>query len=258
MNEQGSLIIIGIHGEIQHGKSTFAGLLREAEPDSLYYESSSIISEVLEEANAALTEPLPDDKPLLANQLLSKLPPILKKLVHVDISAEELVFTQSDINENYPRFSKLLAYAGTLHKLPHLLNEPITAENKEYFRPGLQGLGGYLVSKVCKTIWYDEIVRRMHTDITDDTKLVIVGGLRFPTDEAVLRAEGANIVEIHRPSVKNKDQRDPTEAHRKLIRNDSKILNIGDIEDLRSTTKLFYEDVLAGSLQPCYITETSN
>lgn len=255
MNEQGSPIIVGIHGAIENGKSTLADILREIEPNSLYYESSTIISEVLEQVNAELSEPLPDDRLVLINQLLTKLPPILKKTVHVDTDIDRLTCTQAEIDDDYPKFSKLFAYADAIYRQPELLKDPITPENKESYRPGLQGLGGYLVSKVCETIWYDEIVRRMHNDITPDTRLVVVGGLRFPSDESVLRAEGARIIEIVRYGQVNRDERDPTEKYRKLIHSDSRIFNIGSIDDLRTTTKLFYEDLTTDSLQPTYITE---
>ncbi len=255
---QNEPITIGIHGAIRHGKTTFAEALQMAEPNSLYYESSTIISEVLDRAHEEMTEPFSDDRVTLINELLSKLPPILKEVVHVDTEVKQLLFTEADAINNLDMHKKLLEHAVRLQQMPGLAKQRVTPENKEYYRAGLQGIGGYLVAKVSNTIWYDEIIRRSKADATDATKLVVVGGLRYPADAEVVRGNHGFIVEVVRPFAPETDTTDPTEFYRKQIKSHSKIINNGDIDDMHAIGKIFYDDLQTGIIKPVYIASTSS
>lgn len=251
-------ITIGIHGAIRHGKSTFAEALQMAEPNSLYYESSTIISEVLNRAHEEMTEPFSDDRFTLINELLAKLPPILKEVVHVDAKLEQLQFTETDARNDLDMHKKLLEHAVRLQKMPNLAKQHITPENKEYYRAGLQGIGGYLVAKVSNTIWYDEIISRSKTDTTDATKLIVVGGLRYPADAEVVRGDHGFIVEVVRPSAPKTDVTDPTEFYRKQIKSHSQVINNGDIDDMHAIGKIFYDDLQMGIISPVYVASASS
>jgi hypothetical protein len=252
-------LMIALHGPIKHGKSTLAAILCDIEPNNLYYESSTIIAEVLNRSHQTLIEPFSSDRYVLINELLSKLPPILKDVVHIDIDPDRLRFTKEDSFANPRLHEKLLEHAMRLQKIPSLSNQEVTADNKQLYRAGLQGLGGYLVSKVGPTIWYDEIIRRARADSTDSTNLIIIGGARFPSDADVVRRAGGYIAEIFRPNAPEQDSNDPTEASRRLIQNDTKIINNGDIEhDLYAAAKKLYGDLSTGSLKPVYVADSIN
>lgn len=249
--------MIALHGPIRHGKSTMAAILQDIEPNSLYYESSTIISEVLYRSHQELREPFSTDRYAFTNQLLSKLPPILKDVVHVDVDPEILLFGPEEATANPIMYEKLLEHAARLQARPKLIEEQINSANKDFYRAGLQGIGGYLVSKVSATIWYDEIIRRSRLDKTDKTKLIIIGGPRYPSDAAVVKNAGGYIAEIIRPGVLKPDINDPTEAARRLIQSDTKIINNGDISnDLYAIGKVLYTDLVFGSLRQIYIADS--
>lgn len=257
IESQNETLMIALHGPIKHGKSTMAAILQDIEPNNLYYESSTIISEVLNRSHEELHEPFSSDRYTLINELLTKLPPILKDVVHVDIDPKTLQFNQEDSLANPRLYEKLLEHAVRLQKMPSLARNEVSKDNKEYYRAGLQGIGGYLVHKVGATIWYDEIIRRSHEDRTKDTNLIIVGGLRFPSDAEVVKAAGGFIAEIFRPGAPLPDITDPTEANRRLIQSDTKIINNGDLEnDLYATGKILYGDLASHSLKHMYIADS--
>lgn len=232
-------------------------ILRKIEPQSLSYESSGIISEVLDKAHEALTEPFPSDRHDLANELLAKLPPILKDVVRLDVSAEQLRFSKQEALDDPAKYNKLLQHAARLQQMPDLAKQAVTPETKQYYRPGLQGIGGYLVSKVSETIWYDEIIKRSYEDRTSETRLITVCGLRFPSDAEVVRKAGGKIIEVFRPDAPEPDIVDPTEAYRKLINSDTRIVSNGDVDnDLYAVGKAVYSDLVNGTLKPIYIADS--
>lgn len=246
------MIILGIHGAIGHGKTTFADQLRKIEPDSAPFESSTIIAEVLDELHKALKEPFEADPVTFVKEWLIKLPPIVKKVVNVEATAEQLSFSDQELLDQPARFQKLLEHATKLQQRPELARQIITAQNKALYRPGLQGLGGYLVFQVGPTIWYDEIVRRITTEVADK-ELILVGGLRFPADEKVIRTAGGVIIEIVRPDMPAQDSQDPTEVFRKQIVNDSQVINNGDQEQLAQLAPQILSDIRASTLKPSYV-----
>lgn len=246
------MIILGIHGAIGHGKTTFADQLRKIEPNSAPFESSGIISEILDALHDTLTLPYENDPVAFVNRWFMNLPPILSDYLQLEVTTAQLAFTAADVEAEPVRYQKLLEHAAKLQKDPSLASEKITPENKSVYRAGLQGLGGYLVAKVSPTIWYDEIVRRMKIEESNGLSLCVAGGLRFPAEAEVLRRANGVIVEIIRPDVPEQDSQDPTEVFRKRIVTDSQVINNGDQEQLAYLAPQILDDIRAGTLKPSY------
>lgn len=248
------MLIIGIGGPIGHGKSTFADTLAEYEPSTVHFESSTIISEVADALHKALNG-IPDPYNIDSiNAWLHALPSILKDVVHTNCSFEDIELKKTDV-ENHPiKYQKLILHLESLKREPELARTKITTKNKENFRPILQWLGGYLVEKIDNGIWYNEILRRVHAVGDAGGKLCIIGGIRYPTDAAILRSAGASIVNIYRPGHIQSDTLDPTERERRNIESDCTIMSNGTVEDLRSCAKEFLQDLRDGQLKSIYKT----
>ena len=246
------MVLIGIHGAIGHGKTTLADCLQQVEPNSAHLESSTVIAETLDELHWALKEPFEDNPVKFVNNWMQRLPPILKNVVNVDITPAELSFSAEDIKQHPVRFEKLLEHASNLQDKPSLTRHIITPENKSQYRAGLQGLGGYLVAKVSPTIWYDEIARRVETEESKGRALCVVGGLRYPSDEAVIRKAGGIIIEVVRPNMPTRDTDDPTEEARKLIQNDAVVVNDDSIQKLELIAGTLLSDISKDTLQSTY------
>lgn len=248
------MILLGMTGPIGHGKTTFAEALSKLEPSTAHFESSLIIAEVGNALQAALTD-VPD--PYNVEQLnnwLRALPAILLEITHSHVTFEQIKLDQHAMEEHPIEFQKLILHVENLGRKPELMQQQITKENKESYRPLLQWLGGYLVQKVDSGIWYKEIVRRVKLSAQAGTKLCIVGGLRFPTDAAILREAGGLIVEVYRPGHLQSDLMDPTERERQNIRVDCTIMSNGTLADVRAFAPVFYAELKAGKLRSNYRT----
>ena len=248
------MVLLGMTGPIGHGKTTFAEALSKLEPSTARFESSMIIAEVGNALQAALTD-LPD--PYNVEQLnnwLRALPAILLEITHVHVTFEQVKLDQQAIEEHPIEFQKLILHVENLQRKPELMEQQITKENKESYRPLLQWLGGYLVQRVGSGIWYDEIVRRVRLAAAAGTKLCIVGGLRYPTDATILRQAGGRIIEVYRPGHLQSDLMDPTERERQNIDVDCTIMSNGTLADIRAFAPIFYADLLADKLHKTYHT----
>jgi hypothetical protein len=84
--------------------------------------------------------------------------------------------------------------------------------------------------------------------------LCLVGGLRYPTDAAILRGAGAIIVKVYRPGHLQSDMLDPTERERQNIQVDCTIMSNGSVADVKEFARRFYADLQAGKLQHIYRT----
>lgn len=248
------MILLGMTGPISHGKTTLADALAALVPNNCHFESSLIIAEVADALHNCLHS-LPDPQDLEAlNDWLRSLPSILLETVHVRCTFEQIRLNPAEIEEHQVDYRKLIMHAENLQRHPNLAKQTIDRNNKELYRPFLQWLGGYLVAKVDDGIWYNELVRRIRLEQQRGAELIMVGGLRFPSDANILRAAGGTIVKVYRPGHLQTDILDPTERERENIRADCTIMNNGAIDDVKRFATAFLADLRAGRLQSHYQT----
>ncbi len=250
------MVIVGLTGPIGHGKSSFANYLAALEPSALHFESFQVVAEVANAMQKALSD-IPDAYNVASlNNWLHCLPPILSAVTHSECAFKDIELQQTVIEQHPIEYQKLIMHVENLARNPGLIQQTITADNKENYRPLLQWLGGYLVQRVDPGIWYNEIVRRIHAASTAGAKLCVVGGMRFPNDVSIMRAEGAIIVELARPGHLQSDTLDPTERERQNIKADCSIMNNGSLADLKKFAVLFLTDLNAKKLDRTYHTAT--
>lgn len=246
--------ILGITGTIGSGKSTLAGLLRDIEPKHATYESGELIAEVAEDFNRALSGELAfettTNKVELTNQALIWFIEAISEKLHQEVTWNQLAITKHQVVTHPELFEKLFAYIESVKRSPKLLDQRITAANKDQYRPLLQWLGGYLVAKASNTIWYDEIFRRVGIHDTDKN-LIIIGGLRYPSDALTVREHGGLIVAIERAN-HDADTTDVTESARSDIRPDIIVHNNGTIAQLGTVATALCNDLVIGKPRPAY------
>lgn len=247
-------MLLGITGAIGSGKSTFASFLAEAEPSHAIYETWHVVGEIATAFNQAIKAELEFETSKndleLANQALIWLPEAISDQLHFDLVWNQLAITKRDNLENPALYEKLWHYLQMARKNPKLLSTVITAENKETYRPILQWIGGYLVAKASKTIWYSEILRRI--DLREkDTNLVIINGVRYPSDAEIVRKHGGKIIQVTRNS-NERDNTDPTEVMRSEISPDIKIVNNGSLDQLKQVGIELINDLAAGKPNELY------
>ncbi len=246
------MILLGMTGPIGHGKSTFAKALKEIVPNSEHLESSLIIAEVANAMHDALTD-IPDPYDINSlNKWLRSLPVILLQVLKVKVTFEQLQLDQSQIEQHPIEYQKLILHVENLKRQPELAKKVIVRENKETYRPFLQWLGGYLVQKVDRAIWYNEIARRARAAQGKGRELCIVGGLRYPSDATILRSAGGIILKVYRPGHLQNDMLDPTERERGNIPVDCTVASNGTVDDLKRCAIKVLGDIKAAQLQPNY------
>lgn len=243
------MTIVGVTGDIGHGKSTFAADLASFAESSQAFESSDIIMEVANQLRAKTSIQSPRTLEEV-NDWLQPLPSILKTVVHQDVPFELVEVRQVDIKDDPASYAKLFDYLELIKQHPQLAATDLTPENKAQVRPLLQWLGGYLVKKVDNKIWYKEIVSRI--SYLPPVELVTVGGLRYLSDAESIREIGGHILAVYRPDQGTLDANDVTEQQRAQIQPDSTIVNDGSLEDLRYCASVVLTDLKAQRLQGLY------
>lgn len=246
--------LLGMTGAIGSGKTTFASLLAGTTSDHAHYETWHVVAELATVFNQALKAELAyettTDALELANQVLIWLPDAISEHLHHDVVWNQLAIAKHDTLQRPELYEKLFAYMGIASKNRALLDTSLTAENKEQFRPLLQWLGGYLIAKLSRTIWYDEIIRRIQLrDPT--TSLVVIGGVRHTSEAQVVRANGGRVVAIERPG-NQASAPDVTEAERDSIKPDITVVNNGTLEQLRIVAENLANDLASGAPKKRY------
>jgi hypothetical protein len=246
--------LIGITGPIGSGKSTLASCLANMQPDHALYETWHVVADIATAFNQALKAELAyettENDIDLANQVLIWLPDAISEHLHHDVVWNQLAFSKHDTLTKPDLYEKLFAYLELAKKKPKLLETPLTPETKEEFRPLLQWIGNYLVTKISKTMWYDELMRRIQLrDAT--TSLVIISGVRYPSDAEIVRRHGGRIIRLDRPGQPTRGA-DLTETQRSDIKPDAIITNNGTIEQLQTTVESVWNDIASGKLKPTY------
>lgn len=252
-------MLIGITGPIGSGKSTFAKALADCESDHAIYETYQLVAEVGDSFNQALKAELEfatarNDIELI-NQALIWLPATIEDRLHTDVSWSQLAIKRHETLVRAALYGKLFAYLKAVRQKPKVLDQPITIKNIGTYQPLLQWLGGFMITKVNKNIWYTELMRRV--DNHDGNKsLVIVCGVRYPSDAATIKKRGGKIISVHRPGIKAKvtDLADITQATRHIIRPDITVLNDGSAKDLAKLAEDVWQDLGAGKPKPRYAT----
>jgi len=248
------MLIIGMTGPIGHGKSTFAKAIKELEPSTEHLESSMVVAEIANALHYDLTD-IPDPYDINSlNDWLKSLPAILLEHLHVRCTYGQIKLDADSIAQHPIEYQKLILHVENLKRTPDLAKHDINRNNKETYRPFLQWLGGYLIKKISQTIWYDEIVKRIHIAEHEGYKICIVGGLRFPTDAASIRRVGGIIIKVYRPAHLQNDMMDPTERERDNIDPDCVVMSNGTIKDIEKCAKIVLSDLLDGNLQTIYKT----
>lgn len=245
--------LLGITGAIGSGKTTFASCLANVVSDHAHYETWHVVAEVAAAFNQALKAELAYETtttPLdLANQVLIWLPDAISEHLHHDVVWNQLAITKHDTLTRPELYEKLFTYLDTVSKKPALLDTPLTADTKEQFRPLLQWIGGYLIAKLSKTIWYDELLRRI--DLHHPTaSLVVIGGVRHTSEAETVRAHGGKIIGVERPGVG--ESTDVTESERTDIQPDITVHNNGSPEQLQTVAETLINDLAAGHPQASY------
>jgi hypothetical protein len=246
------MIILGMTGPIDHGKTTFADAVANLEPTAKQFESGMLISEVANAWQATLTAPIDPTDVDAINNWLRNLPGILLHVVHAACRFEDVTLDANEIALHPVEYQKLLLHLQNVKHDFSLAQQQITAANKETYRPLLQWLGGYLVQSVDPGIWWNEMVLRIQAAGEEGCQLAIAAALRFPGDAAVMRQAGAKIVKVYRPGHLQNDVLDPTERERESIVPDCTIVNDGSLDGVKATAEQFYRDLIAGTLQPTY------
>ncbi|MDB5170737.1 MAG: hypothetical protein JWO35_431 [Candidatus Saccharibacteria bacterium] len=244
------MILAGITGNIDSGKTTVANFMAESMPRSAHYESWQLIAEVANELRLATPKhPSWRDRDAI-NEWLRPLPGILQTATRKTVSIEVLELTKERVTAHPENYTKLFEYLELMAAQPELQAATISEATKETFRSLLQWLGGYLAKTAGGDIWYAELIRRIQAN--DKVDIVTIGGVRFPADAICVRQAGGSIISIERPDLARRDEQDLTEREVTLITPDSGIINNGSLEQLRACAVQVVQDLQTQNLQLTY------
>lgn len=248
------MLILGLTGPIGHGKSTLAKAFMAIDKSAVRIESSTLIAEI---ANAWLKnfpkELLVDDHDYdILEAWTTELSIIASEKLHVRIRPEQLLITEKTFEKEPETVSRLLRYIDLIRQGVVEINSTINDGNKDRNRAILQWLGGFLIVRVGKGVWYDEIERRILEAETQGKSLCIVGGIRYPYDAEVIRRNGGKVAELVRQDLPERNTSDITEAQRDQIKLDTVINSTASKEALGEMAQAIYDDLLNDDLLPEY------
>lgn len=246
------MTIIGISGAIGHGKSSLADAFQQVEAKSVHLESFSLIAKIIDDWHRALIKPPAAGNFKNLNAWLQKLPEIIGLHTHRKIRSAPFKVTKQRLAQNPLQFQKLFQHLDLLRLQPELARQNITPTNKTIYRPILQWLGGFVTTEIDNHLWYSELVRQAQVANRQAKRLVLIVGVRFPTDAAVIRKRGGYVINIIRSDKIVIDSNDLTERERQLIKFDSVVFNNGSLDDLRVMATQILEDIGYGQLKPSY------
>jgi hypothetical protein len=127
----------------------------------------------------------------------------------------------------------------------------LTRENKRENRAVLIWLGAVMKDVYGPEIWPDEIAYRIREARWAMTPLVTVGGIRFPGDAAMIRAQRGVIVRVVRWL--EEIDRDATNAFRGEVVPDVVVYNTANLSALEDLAQLMHFDAFErGILLPVY------
>jgi energy-coupling factor transporter ATP-binding protein EcfA2 len=246
--------LIGITGAIGSGKTTFADFLGQTVQNHAVYETNGPIIEVANRFNQLLEAELnfetTDDTTEMVNQVLIWMPDVIAEHLHHDATWTHIAITAKDTRAHPELYEKLFIYLKRVHADHTLTEKTITTDNKHDYRDLLQWLGGYFVAKLSPTIWYDELFRRVELH-ESFRSLVIIGGLRYISDAAVVREHGGRVLRVTRPGQEG-GSTDVTEAERDQIEADITVVNNGSLAQLQALAETVWNDIAAGTPKKTY------
>lgn len=249
------MIVIGITGPIGHGKSTFAKTLLKREKLSVHEESSMIISEVANQWLDLLPEDLitnPYDLKVL-NLWIAALAEVVSEQLRL-IDYKDVEITAEALEKDPEGYERLFMFIDNIKQGMIERGVSITEENKDRYRSLLQWLGGYLVKKIDKEIWYGKIEENILEAEGSGKKLFIAGGIRFPSDAEVIRRNGGIIIQVMRKGLIVRDSGEFTESQRNKIHIDCNIVSDAGVEALVEASNSIYDDILSNTLMAEYQT----
>ena len=244
------MVLIGLTGERQQGKSTVSELLRACAPGTkiadLEY-SDALIKVSNHWLQAWPSQVSNTDFYHQVNALIAKLPDTIKLITGRSIDHRALLVDSTD-QASLELHKPLLRYLDSLSA-----PVTITRENKVDHRLILQWVAGRLRHFVGPTIWseyYDGIIKR---HLNDGFALVTLGGLRHQAEAEHLKSVGGIVIRVSKPKFIGAGVDDPyTEQTMRAIIPDTEIVNNGTLLELKRVVDKLWADIARGYAEPRY------
>jgi len=248
---------IPVTGDIQAGKSTFADTIETLHGSAIHIETFEIIAEVATQFNKSF-HPEHGTPVERINHWLGQMPGVLKKVLDIDVNYGDITISQKHIEAEPAAYVKMFGFLSLLDSKTNIARQKITSDNKEKYRPELQWIGGHLVSRVDKNIWFKEVVRRAEAEESRGVDLCITTAVKYKSDELYMRTfEGTVIPKIVRAELPTRDATDPTERESSLVTPDTILYNNGDLAQYKNSIEQFYKDYIDGTVQSAYVANDS-
>jgi len=242
--------LFGLTGPIGSGKTEFAKfVLHHAPTSAALFEVSDVIIEVANLLRQQLRQhPHSNLQPHDMYRALVAIANDSEVMQSVPDIGQRLAFSPT-IDRHDALYEKLFVYLDQINANHSVLDIAITSSNKADFRPILQWLGNFFVTRVDKHLWLQEIFR--HIELTQPA-IALVAGVRYPSDAAAIRTHGGQILTLVRPMHSITNAQDPTERDRGLIQPDITIVNSGSLAALEAMATRLLFDNASGNLRQIY------